>query len=469
MKAVLSPNEAERLQALHKYKILDTAPEQGYDDIVFLAALVCETPISLISLVDEKREWFKAKIGVETTQSPIEISFCSHAILEPDDVFIVPDASCDPRFIDNLWVTSESHLRFYAGAPLVTEEGYALGMLCVLDRIPRQLSTAQKNALRALARQAVAQIEIGYKIIALQESEMRFTGFMNNSPVLATLKNEEGKYIYVNQPFLQKANMEFSDVIGKTDFELWPEVMATYFREHELRILADGKADNEIEMHTSLDGQERYWQVSKFLLQGSRKLLGSMGLDITQLKQAEKKLLRYQTDLKEALAKMEVLSVTDSLTNLYNRRAFEEKLEGEFERARRYNSPLSLLMLDTDNFKSFNDLLGHPAGDDLLQAIALMLKDNARANDVTARYGGDEFAVILPNTDSKVAFHLAERLRWAARELRYEPHQVTLSIGVAALRVDMIDHRALVVAADNALYDAKRKGRNQVSNITTTK
>jgi diguanylate cyclase (GGDEF)-like protein len=194
-----------------------------------------------------------------------------------------------------------------------------------------------------------------------------------------------------------------------------------------------------------------------------------MGLDITKAKLYEQQLMKYQENLQKTLATMEVLSVTDSLTGLYNRRAFEEKLEGEFERARRYNLPLSLLMLDADNFKNVNDTLGHCAGDDLLRSIARMLKENARANDVTARYGGDEFAVILPNTDSKVAFHLAERLRWAAKELYHYPHQVTISVGVSALSPDMADQSGLVIAADNALYDAKRKGRNQVSNIRSDK
>jgi diguanylate cyclase (GGDEF)-like protein/PAS domain S-box-containing protein len=389
--------------------------------------------------------------------------------MHKEPLFIVPDASRDPRFSNTAWVTSEPHIRFYAGASMVTREGHALGTVCVLDRVPRELNSIQKEALRALARQAVAHVEISHQVAALQESETRFKGFMNNSPVLATLKSEEGRYIYVNQPFLKKANLKLSDVIGKNDFELWPEEMAARLRDRDLRLLTDGNSVSEIEVTTSRDGQKRYWQVSKFLLQGDRKLLGGMGLDITQSKQYEQQLMQTQNDLKKALAKMEVLSVTDGLTDLYNRRAFEEKLKDEFERARRYNSPLSLLMLDADNFKEFNDLLGHPAGDDLLQSIARMLKDNARANDVTARYGGDEFAVILPNTDSKVAYHLAERLRWAARELCYDPHQVTISIGVAALSLDMSDHRALVVAADSALYDAKRKGRNQVSNIVFSK
>lgn len=469
MKALLLANEAERLQALRKYKILDTATEQVYDDIVFLAALVCEAPIALISLVDEDRQWFKARIGLAATQTPLETSFCSHAILEPDDVFIVSDASLDSRFSNAAWVISEPHVRFYAGVAMVTREGHALGALCVLDRVPRELASTQKEALRVLARQAAAQVESSYQVTALQESEMRFKGFMDNSPVLATLKNEEGRYIYVNQPFLEKAELQLPDIIGKTDFELWPEEMAARLRDRDLRVLADGKPVNEVEITTSRDERKHYWQISQFLLQDDRQLLGSMALDITQLKQYEQQLMQYQNDLKQALAKMEVLSVTDSLTGLYNRRAFEEKLRDEFERARRYNSPLSLLMLDADNFKEFNDLLGHPAGDGLLQSIARMLKDNARANDVTARYGGDEFAVILPNTDSKVAYHLAERLRWAARELCCDPHQVTISIGVAALSPAMADHRALVVAADNALYDAKRKGRNQVSNIVFNK
>lgn len=465
MKTVLPYNEAQRLQALRKYNVLDTPAEQAYDDIVSLAALICDTPVALISLADEDRQWFKARFGLQTTHKTLDRSFCNHAILESHELFIVPDTWHDQRFVNSLWVTAEPYTRFYAGAPLVTQEGHALGTLCVIDRIPRELTAAQKGALRALARQAVAQVEISYQVTALQESELRFKAFMDNSPVLASLKDEHGRYIYVNQPFLKQSNLQLCDILGKDDFQLWPEDIARRLRERDLSVMTDGLPKSEIEEVLLRDGQTSYWQVSKFMVEGQRRLLGCMGLDITRAKLYEQQMVQYQNDLKTTLGRLEVLSVTDGLTGLYNRRAFEDKLEEEYERARRYNSPLSLLMVDVDNFKNFNDTLGHTAGDDLLQSVARILNQNARANDVPARFGGDEFAVILPNTNSKVAFHLAERLRWAARELHCDPHQVTLSIGVSALSPEMTNRGALVMMADNALYDAKRRGRNQVSNI----
>jgi diguanylate cyclase (GGDEF)-like protein/PAS domain S-box-containing protein len=469
MKALLPASEVEHLRRLGKYTVLDTSVEQGYDDIVFLASFICNTPIALIGLIDEDRQWFKARAGLETAQAPLDPLFCNQTIMQPNELLVVHDACGDERFANSLWVTSEPHVRFYAGMPLVTKEGRALGILCVVDRVPRDLTEVQEEALRALSRQAIAQVGISHQVAALQESEIRFKAFMDNSPVVASLKDEHGRYIYVNQPFLQQANLQLHDIIGKDDFELWPENIARRLQERDRRVLAEEKSVTDIEIVSLPDRKTSYWQVSEFLLQAQRRLLGSMGLDITKAKLYEQQLMKYQENLQKTLATMEVLSVTDSLTGLYNRRAFEEKLEGEFERARRYNLPLSLLMLDADNFKNVNDTLGHCAGDDLLRSIARMLKENARANDVTARYGGDEFAVILPNTDSKVAFHLAERLRWAAKELYHYPHQVTISVGVSALSPDMADQSGLVIAADNALYDAKRKGRNQVSNIRSDK
>ena len=152
-------DEANRLDALRRYAILDSLPEPAFDDIVFLAAKICETPVALISLVDANRQWFKAKVGLAITETSREVSFCSHAI-EHDDLLIVPDASEDDRFKANPLVTTEPKIRFYAGAPLVTPAGHALGTLCVVDYVPRQLAPELLEALRALSRQVVAQLEL---------------------------------------------------------------------------------------------------------------------------------------------------------------------------------------------------------------------------------------------------------------------------------------------------------------------
>jgi PAS domain-containing protein len=157
--APLPQNESARLDALQRYEILDTEPEQKFDDLTLLASHICQSPIALISLLDAERQWFKAKVGLTTSETPRSISFCGYAILQ-DDVMVVPDASADARFADNPLVTGEPNVRFYAGAPLLSPEGLALGTLCVLDRVPRELTPEQLDALRALARQVVAQLEL---------------------------------------------------------------------------------------------------------------------------------------------------------------------------------------------------------------------------------------------------------------------------------------------------------------------
>jgi signal transduction histidine kinase len=169
MKASLPVNELARLAALRDYEILDTAPEQEFDDITLLASQICDTPTALISLVDENRQWFKSKVGTTETETSRDIAFCAHGILQPD-VFVVEDALADQRFADNPLVTGASKIRFYAGSPLITPDGQTVGMLCVNDQVPRALSPQQKSALQALGRQAVAQFELRRNLKALQET-----------------------------------------------------------------------------------------------------------------------------------------------------------------------------------------------------------------------------------------------------------------------------------------------------------
>jgi len=159
MKAPLPKNEVQRLKVLWQYDLLDTVPEEVFDDLTDLAAHICEAPIALISLVDEKRQWFKSHVGVTTRETSRDISFCAHAILQ-QGLFVVSDATKDPRFCDNPLVTGPEKIRFYAGVPLKSPDGYALGTLCVLDKEARQLRPQQKRALMVLARHVETQLEL---------------------------------------------------------------------------------------------------------------------------------------------------------------------------------------------------------------------------------------------------------------------------------------------------------------------
>lgn len=159
MIARIPDNESQRLAALREYHILDTAAEQAYDDITALAAHLCKVPITMISLVDESRQWFKSKLGLNEQETPRDVAFCAHAILQTEPL-IVRDALKDMRFADSALVTRSPHIRFYAGFPLCSPAGFALGTLCAIDRKPRQLSAEQKAAMQALSRQVMALLEL---------------------------------------------------------------------------------------------------------------------------------------------------------------------------------------------------------------------------------------------------------------------------------------------------------------------
>ncbi|MGI4788544.1 MAG: GAF domain-containing protein [Janthinobacterium lividum] len=153
------PNdEPERLEALRRYGAFGLLRSTVFDDIARLAAFICRTPLSMISLIDSNRQWFLAKNGIDSCETSREASFCAHALVG-NEMLIVEDARVDARFARNIMVTEEPFIRFYAGAPLLTAEGYALGTLCVVDYVPRILSIEQIDALRSLSHLVMTQLE----------------------------------------------------------------------------------------------------------------------------------------------------------------------------------------------------------------------------------------------------------------------------------------------------------------------
>jgi PAS domain-containing protein len=230
MKANLPVNEVDRLLAVEQTGLMDSAPDDEFDCLVRLASVVCETPIALVTLVDHRRQWFKARIGLESTETSRDIAFCAHTILQPD-LFQVRDATLDPRFCDNPLVTGELGIRFYAGVPLNTAEGLHVGTLCVIDRSPRDLLPGQLEALHLLADQVKKHINLRTQrnmlAIALAatstvEQELRrsqslFHAFMDHAPFLGFMKDAEGKLVYYNQRLADRFSIGRQDWVGKGD------------------------------------------------------------------------------------------------------------------------------------------------------------------------------------------------------------------------------------------------------------
>ena len=169
--APLPENEPDRLKALATYKLLDTLPEDEYDAITRIASEICRTPISLISLVDENRQWFKSRLRLNPQETPRAYSFCAHAILNPDEIFIVPDARNDERFADNPLTTGPPTVVFYAGVPLKDTDGFALGSLCVIDKRPRILTENQLLSLKALAKLVSTTFELRRTKLELTQTQ----------------------------------------------------------------------------------------------------------------------------------------------------------------------------------------------------------------------------------------------------------------------------------------------------------
>jgi diguanylate cyclase (GGDEF)-like protein/PAS domain S-box-containing protein len=289
--ALLPPGEAARLAALHALAVLDTPPEPGFDDLTRLAAHICGVPIALVSLVDRDRQWFKSCVGLPgASETPRDQAFCAHAILTPDELLEVPDATADPRFADNPLVTGPPGIRFYAGVPIRAGCGQPVGTLCAIDTVPRALTAGQRDALRALARQVADQFrlrsqlaELGAAHTAVRHEQERFHAFINSGPVMAFMKDAAGRYVYVNDPACDRFGLTRERWLGRTDADLWGSSVAADLMAVDREVLASGRPLSLPEVVPTPDGASQFWQVTKFPMSDPAhgRLLGGVAVDVT--------------------------------------------------------------------------------------------------------------------------------------------------------------------------------------------
>ncbi len=369
-------------------------------------------------------------------------------------------------------------IRFFAGAPIFGEDGESVGVLCVIDMVPRVLTSEQEESLVLLVRQLKARMDLDRQRAALQKlvhekerssanlraSEELFRAFMNASPFLSYIKDAAGRLLFYNRSFARRFGVSEYAWLGRTDDQLWSRDLSAPMRVHDLEVMAGGRMVEAEEKIRSPEGTVTTWKTYKFPCHDSagNVLLAGVAVDITEEVARKAELERYQEEMQEANAQLRRLSVTDELTNLRNRRAFEERLVLEFSMARRRKRDLAVLLLDVDYFKRINDQWGHGAGDAVLRRLGAVLRTTVRLPDLVARYGGEEFAVLLPESNADAAVGLANRLmeRIATETWDHEP--VTVSIGLTALSDMLLNGFQLVAQADEALYAAKRAGRNRI-------
>jgi adenylate cyclase len=300
--APLPKNEADRLKALQRYNILDTDAEAAFDDLTALASHICGTPIALVSLVDANRQWFKSKVGVEAIETPRELAFCAHAILNPNELLVVPNTIEDARFAGNPLVTSDPNIRFYAGAPLVTPDGFPLGTLCAIDIVPRQLSPEQLEALRILGRQVISQMELRINLVKLNRavkkhkqveaklraSDEQIVNFLEGMTDAFLALDPQWGVTYVNYKAAKLLDRKPEDIFGKNIWDELPGAVTTIFYDEFHRAVAQQFGVNFEQYYPPL---KRWLEVRAF---PSHDGLSVFLIDITSRKKMQSKLRKEQ-------------------------------------------------------------------------------------------------------------------------------------------------------------------------------
>lgn len=458
----VGPREAERLQYLRSLNILDSDAQQEFDSVVQLARTLFNVPIVVISLVDEKRQWFKAQCGIDVSETDRRFAFCNHTILRKD-VLVVEDAQTDDRFRSNPLVTGWPGVRFYAGFPLSIEEGLNVGTLCLIGMEPREFSACEVEQLALLGTVVEGllmshQRQEAASSIA-QEASALATDLQKRQSLLRQVEDLAG--IGAWSCSLSTGELQWSDEVYRIH-ELpvgrLPEIArALDFYPEPHRTLVQRAL-----MATFKEGAPFSFEADFITAKGNKRRVRSTGDRITDAS-GELFIVGVFQDITEQAAYQQHLwdlANLDRLTGLPNRERFVKVAEGLLNRAG--GKKPSLLLIDIDGFKKINDTFGHEVGDQLVKIVADRLKEIPTAKGELFRLGGDEFALLLPFNDQFRLARLCERiLKTVKRPAGFSGHNlsVTCSIGCCTSAAEGWTVNDLLKSADVALREVKRSVR----------
>ncbi len=393
MKPPLPPDESKRLETLRQYQILDTPSENLFDDLTRLASDVCEAPIALITFINDHRQWFKSKIGVTPAETPRESAFCGYAILQRQPL-IVHDTASDPRFADNPWVTSDPHIRFYAGAPLITPQGHALGTVCVMDYVPRDLRPKQIEGLQTIAHETMMLLELrrniselSHTVADLRQAEER-DRFFGLSPDFLLIAGFDGLIRQINPAFERICSATPEELQSKSLIEfIHPEDRSR--TAEELEKLKSGHQSCSFKVRILLpDGSHRWILWSAAPLQ-EKELIYAVGHDMTDLEQAQEEIKGFNSHLEQRVGERtaQLSEMNQTLAQEIAQRTQVEKALRESEERYRLlfesnPQPMWVFDLDTLCFLAVNEAAVRHYGFSREEFLSMTIKDLSPSEDI---------------------------------------------------------------------------------------
>ena len=442
-------NEYNRLQALQALGLLDTPAEKALDSVVRQAASICKTPIALISLVDRERQWFKARVGLALQETPRCTSFCTHAILDTQ-LFEVMDARADPRFADGPLVTGKTDVRFYAGMPLVTADGLAIGTLCVMDQERRVLSSKQRESLRDLATMVTALID-SRKVAAAAVQ-------------LSLILHEAFDEIIVLHPGSQQIQFVNERASGNLGYGVddlqqlsLPSIGVDYPLSKLQKLCSDAVHGDRTPLHFEASNIRKDGSTYPVEVRATVSSSGAM----TQV-------LLLVNDISERKLNQEQLGdlvAYDSVTKLANRGNLEVRLASAMRRTNASDKPLALMMIELNKLTEIRHSYGQQLANNVLADFAARLKACARSHDVVAHLGGDEFVILIgsvehPNATASLTNRIHRKME---KCFLWEECQIPLSasIGVVEYAGGDEDMEALLARAADAVNVGILSGRRE--------